>query len=210
MDHWSIFIIGFIAQIFFSARLLLQWILSEKAHKVVSPAIFWQLSILGSFLLFVYGWVRDDFAIIFGQLISYYIYIWNLNVQDNWKKINVLLRILFVALPIAAVTYMLFNWDYNVTRLFKNEDIPLTLLLYGSLGQLIFTLRFVYQWIYSKKRGESILPQGFWIISLIGSLTIISYALFRKDPVLILGQCTGAFVYTRNLFILRKSLLRNE
>lgn len=210
MSHWSIFIIGFIAQFFFSARLLLQWILSEKAHKVVSPAIFWQLSIIGSFLLFVYGWVRDDFAIIFGQLISYYIYIWNLQVQGNWKKLNAIVRAIFMATPVATIIYMLCNWDYNFTRLFQNEDISIPLLLYGSAGQLIFTLRFVYQWLYSRKRGESILPQGFWIISLTGSLIIISYAIFRSDPVLILGQCTGAFVYTRNLFIIRKSHKTDE
>ncbi|MEG2282289.1 MAG: lipid-A-disaccharide synthase N-terminal domain-containing protein [Rikenellaceae bacterium] len=210
MSSWSIFAIGFIAQLFFSARLLLQWVLSEKAHKVVSPAIFWQLSIIGSFLLFVYGWVRDDFAIIFGQLISYYVYIWNLNIQDNWKKINKIIRFVFVITTISAIIYILSNWDYNFTRLFENENIPLTLLIYGSLGQLIFTLRFVYQWIYSLRRGESILPQGFWIISLIGSLIIISYAIYRHDPVLILGQCTGAFVYTRNLFIIRKSKLIHE
>ena len=62
-----IYVIGFLAQVFFSARILLQWILSERAKKVISPAIFWQLSIVGSYLLFVYGWLRDDFAIILGQ-----------------------------------------------------------------------------------------------------------------------------------------------
>ena len=63
-----IYVIGFLAQVFFSARILLQWILSERAKKVISPAIFWQLSIVGSYLLFVYGWLRDDFAIILGQI----------------------------------------------------------------------------------------------------------------------------------------------
>ena len=70
-----IYVIGFLAQVFFSARILLQWFLSERAKKVISPAIFWQLSIVGAYLLFVYGWLRDDFAIILGQIISYYIYI---------------------------------------------------------------------------------------------------------------------------------------
>ena len=65
-----IYVIGFLAQVFFSARILLQWILSERAKKVISPAIFWQLSIVGSYLLFVYGWLRDDFAIILGQIIT--------------------------------------------------------------------------------------------------------------------------------------------
>ena len=66
-----IYIIGYLAQICFSARLLFQWILSEKAKQVVSPSIFWLLSLLGSYVLLFDGWLRDDFAIILGQLIAY-------------------------------------------------------------------------------------------------------------------------------------------
>ncbi|MDE5607274.1 MAG: lipid-A-disaccharide synthase N-terminal domain-containing protein, partial [Bacteroidales bacterium] len=69
-----LYIIGFLAQALFSARLLLQWLLSERSRQVVSPSVYWILSIAGSYLLFIYGWLRDDFAIIFGQFISYYIY----------------------------------------------------------------------------------------------------------------------------------------
>lgn len=76
-----VYSIGFLAQGFFSARMLIQWILSERAHRVMSPNAYWICSLAGSILLFVYGWLRDDFAIIFGQLISYYIYIWNLNIK---------------------------------------------------------------------------------------------------------------------------------
>ena len=82
-----IYAIGFIAQGFFSARMLIQWILSEKAKRVVSPDWYWICSLVGSILLFVYGWLRDDFAIIFGQLISYYIYIWNLNIKGVWPAV---------------------------------------------------------------------------------------------------------------------------
>lgn len=84
-----------------------------------------------------------------------------------------------------------------IDKFFFNEDIPLGLLIWGSLGQIIFTLRFVYQWIYSRKRHESVLPLGFWIISLLGSCIIVSYAVFRQDPVIILGQSTGLIVYFR-------------
>ena len=70
-----IYALGFLAQICFSARLLIQWIISEKEKQVVSPTLFWLLSLLGSYLLFFYGWLRNDFAIILGQLISYYIYL---------------------------------------------------------------------------------------------------------------------------------------
>ena len=91
-----------------------------------------------------------------------------------------------------------------ISQFFRNEDVPLWLLIYGSLGQIIFTLRFIYQWVYSRKRHESILPLGFWLISLLGSAIIVSYAIVRHDPVLILGQSTGLVVYIRNIWILKK------
>ena len=201
-----IYVIGFLAQVFFSARILLQWILSERAKKVISPAIFWQLSIVGSYLLFVYGWLRDDFAIILGQIISYYIYIWNLDKKHQWKKLPFVIRTLLLLTPVAAILYMLKDASAFVDQFFRNEKIPLWLLIYGSMGQIIFTLRFVYQWIYSKRKDESLLPIGFWVISLFGSLIIVSYAIYRRDPVLILGQSTGLIAYSRNIYLSRRAV----
>ncbi|MDE7103717.1 MAG: lipid-A-disaccharide synthase N-terminal domain-containing protein [Bacteroidales bacterium] len=60
-----LYIIGFLAQALFSARLLLQWLLSERKRQVVSHYVYWILSIAGSYLLFIYGWLRDEFASIF-------------------------------------------------------------------------------------------------------------------------------------------------
>ena len=200
-----IYVIGFLAQVFFSARILLQWILSERAKKVISPAIFWQLSIVGSYLQFVYGWLRDDFAIILGQIISYYIYIWNLDKKHQWKKLPFIIRTLLLLTPVAAILYMLKDESAFVDQFFRNEKIPLWLLIYGSMGQIIFTLRFVYQWIYSKRKDESLLPIGFWVISLLGSLIIVSYAIYRRDPVLILGQSTGLIAYSRNIYLSRRA-----
>ena len=200
-----IYVIGFLAQICFSGRLLFQWIMSEKAKQVVSPSIFWLLSLLGSYLLFFYGWLRSDFAIILGQLISYYIYIWNLDIKNEWKKIPRPIRYILIATPFMAIGYMLNELQTFIGEFFHNEDIPLWLLIWGSLGQIIFTLRFIYQWIYSRKRQESLLPLGFWLISLTGSCIIVSYALVRHDPVLILGQSTGLIVYIRNIWIMKHS-----
>ena len=200
-----IYVIGFLAQVFFSARILLQWFLSERAKKVISPAIFWQLSIVGAYLLFVYGWLRDDFAIILGQIISYYIYIWNLDKKHQWKKLPVIIRTLLLLTPVVAILYMLKDAGIFVDQFFRNEKIPLWLLVYGSMGQIIFTLRFVYQWIYSKRKDESLLPIGFWVISLFGSLIIVSYAIYRSDPVLILGQSTGLIAYSRNIYLSKRA-----
>ena len=205
-----IYVIGFLAQVCFSGRLLFQWIHSEKEKRVVSPSIFWLLSLLGSYLLFFYGWLRHDFAIILGQFISYYIYIWNLHIKRQWKPIPRPVRCLLVATPFLAIGYMLGESRMFSLQFFHNKEVPLWLLVWGSMGQIIFTLRFIYQWHYSYKRQQSLLPLGFWIISLIGSCIIVSYAVFRLDPVLLLGQSTGLFVYIRNIWIQRQASLRDS
>lgn len=79
--------------------------------------------------------------------------------------------------------------------------MPVWLLILGSAGQAVFSLRFVYQWIYSSRHGESVLPAGFWIMSLSGSALIVLYGVIRHDPVLILGQSVGFGAYARNLIL---------
>jgi len=205
-----IYIIGFLAQIFFAARTILQWILSERAKKVLSPSMYWILSILGSYLFFIYGWLRDDFAILLGQLISYYIYLWNLNEKGLWNKLHNIFKLLLIVTPILAIAFAINDAHLFIQNFLQNEKIPLWLIIFGSLGQIIFTLRFVYQWFYSMKRKESLLPLGFWIISLVGSAAIISYGLMRLDPVLILGQSFGFIAYIRNIVIHRKEYKNSE
>jgi lipid-A-disaccharide synthase-like uncharacterized protein len=200
-----VYAVGFTAQILFSARLLIQWLKSERVKTVLTPVLFWELSLLASFLLFVYGWMRDDFAIMLGQSITYFIYIRNMQLQGTWKKLSVLLRSFFLLFPAMLIWYSYHNNRIDVNLLLHNKDIPMMLLLWGSAGQIIFTFRFIYQCIYSEKRKESSLPLGFWIISLTGSIMILSYAVFRKDPVLFAGQVFGFIVYIRNIVLLVKS-----
>ena len=200
-DRWYIYALGFIAQFFFSARTIIQWYKSEKAHEVTSPSLYWICSVLGSYIFFVYGYLRDDFSIILGQFISYYIYLWNLDRKDVWNKLPFIVHIILLSTPVIAAMLMLSNIPAFVQNFFHNDEIPVWLILLGSGGQLIFTFRFIYQWFYSVRRKMSILPAGFWIISLLGSGTIITYAIIRKDPVLILGQSVGFVAYCRNLSI---------
>lgn len=201
-----IFVLGFVSQVLFFTRTLLQWVLSERARKVVSPTIYWVLSIIASYLFFIYGWLRNDFSILLGQSISYYIYIWNLNENGVWIKVpNAIKAILFFT-PLCAIGFVLKNGNYFVENFFANKDIPIWLIIFGSSGQVIFTLRFVYQWIYSMKRNESLLPLGFWLISLFGSGIIVIYGLIRYDPILIMGQSVGFIAYTRNIVLYRKEI----
>lgn len=201
-----VYILGFISQVLFFMRTLLQWVLSERAKKVLSPTIYWVLSIIASYLFCIYGWFRNDFSILLGQLISYYIYIWNLNENGVWKRINIVVQVILFLTPILAIGFVLKNGNYFVSNFLNNTKIPIWLIIWGSAGQIIFTLRFVYQWIYSIRRNESLLPVGFWIISLLGSGIIATYGIIRVDPILILGQSVGFVAYTRNIDIYRKQL----
>ncbi len=209
--HLLVFGIGMLAQAFFSARILVQWILSERSRHVVTPTAYWAFSLIGSALMFVYGICRHDFSILLGQTITYYIYIWNLHAKGHWKSIRPsLVRYLMLALPPLALFLLASNADEFLQSLFRNENIPLWLLLLGSVGQIVFALRFVYQWYYSYRRGESMLPMGFWLCSLAGASLIIIYAIIRLDPVLILGQGFGFIAYFRNIVLLRREHLPNK
>tara|TARA_R110002050_G_scaffold300803_1_gene472973 strand:- start:14903 stop:15532 length:630 start_codon:yes stop_codon:yes gene_type:complete len=202
--NYLIYGIGFIAQGLFSSRLIIQWFLSERQKKVVTPALFWVLSLLASILLFAYGYLRHDFAIMLGQCLTYFIYIRNLQLQNHWRKIHIVVRGIIYLLPGLLVVYYFNNNIIDIDRLFKNEDIPFWLLILGIISQVLFTLRFVYQWIYSEKNKESILPMGFWVLSNLGSLLIFTYAIFRRDPVLLIGHLMGISIYTRNIMLLIK------
>jgi lipid-A-disaccharide synthase-like uncharacterized protein len=205
MSHWLVYSVGFIAQILFSSRLVIQWIASEKQQKVVTPSTFWTLSLVASFLLFIYGYLRQDFAIMLGQSLTYFIYIRNLQLMGEWKKLQGFVQWLLLLTPSIIIVYYFNNNKIDVNLLFKNEDIPAWLLVLGIVSQVIFTFRFIYQWMYSEYKRASALPFGFWLLSLVGALLILIYAIFRKDPVLLVGHGLGTLIYTRNLLQIHKN-----
>lgn len=73
----------------------------------------------------------------------------------------------------------------------------------GFVGQMMFTARFLVQWLASEKQRRSVIPVMFWYFSLGGGLILFLYALYRRDPVFILGQSTGLIIYIRNLWLIR-------
>lgn len=204
MASWIVYSLGFVAQGLFSSRIFLQWIISERHKKVLTPKLFWEISLFASCLLFVYGYLRDDFAIMLGQVFTYFIYIRNIQLENEWTKFPVVIRWLIYLFPAIILVY---GFNNNVTdriNLFANEDIPLSLMILGIVSQVLFTLRFVYQWLYSEAKKESLLPLGFWLLSLVGSLLIFTYAIFRLDPVLFIGHLSGIIIYSRNIFLLKR------
>ncbi|MEM6717747.1 MAG: lipid-A-disaccharide synthase N-terminal domain-containing protein [Bacteroidota bacterium] len=203
MMTWLIYGIGGLAQLLFSARTLLQWVISERSKKVLTPALFWKLSLIASFLLFVYGYLRNDFAIMLGQVLTYFIYVRNMQLQGEWSRMHQFMRVFIIIFPLIIITIGYNNNKQDVYNLLNNEDIADWLLYLGIISQIMFTLRFVYQWIYSERKKESTLPMGFWMLSLLGASLIFVYAIFRKDPILIAGHTFGIITYIRNIMLLR-------
>ncbi len=77
-------------------------------------------------------------------------------------------------------------------------------LILGFIGQAMFTMRFIVQWIASEKKKKSVIPISFWYFSLAGGLIVLFYAIHRMDPVFILAYLPGNFIYLRNLYFIYK------
>lgn len=77
-------------------------------------------------------------------------------------------------------------------------------LVLGFLGQACFASRFLVQWLVSERAGRSVVPRAFWYLSIAGGSIVLCYAIWRRDPVFIVGQSAGLLVYLRNLILLRR------
>ena len=81
----------------------------------------------------------------------------------------------------------------------------ITWLCIGLIGQSLFMMRFIVQWIHSERHKQSLIPVSFWYFSLIGGLTVLAYGFHKADPVIILGQLPGTIVYARNLMLIKRN-----
>ena len=88
------------------------------------------------------------------------------------------------------------------------SKIEIIFLIIGFVGQGLFASRFIFQWIYSERKGESYIPIIFWYLSIFGGIGLLIYAISRSDPVIIIGQLFGIFIYLRNLILIYKN--KNE
>jgi len=90
-----------------------------------------------------------------------------------------------------------------------NVDKETIWLIIGFVGQALFSARFIVQWIKSEREKKSVFPIAFWYFSIAGGVTLSAYAIYRQDPVFIVGQLSGLFIYLRNLYFVvyeRKNL----
>ncbi len=195
-----VYLLGLTGMAIYGLRILIQWYLSEKSHVVESPGIYWVLSSIGAVILYIYGWLRKDFSIIFGESVGYYIYMWNISIMGLYKKVPRIVVIVQALFPLVILGLIVKDIPTFTQTFLRNKEVPPMLLLYGVLGQFTYEIRSVYQLVYSYKRKKSILPLGHWVLAVIGSAMIISYGLIRHDWVLAIGQFS-IFFSIRNLMI---------
>lgn len=184
----------------YGVRIVVQWYISEKSHRVESPGIYWIMSSIGAVILYIYGWLRKDFSIIFGESLSYYIYMWNISVMGLYKKVPKVIIIIQALFPVVIIALIAQDLPTFVDTFLKNEAVPRDLLWFGIMGQFIYEVRSVYQLIYSMRKKESVLPLGYWLMAVVGSLMIIAYGIIRHDWVLVAGQFAIVFS-VRNIML---------
>mgnify|MGYP002784965883 FL=1 len=201
LDDWLLYGLGFLAQSLFGARILVQWIQSEKAGRVVSPTWFWIFSLGGSSLFLIYGILRQDVIILVGQTISFYIYIRNLQLKKFWYQLPAVSRIIITVLTLVI---FLWTWYYSPSAfhgILQQLNFADSFIMIGGLGQLLLNFRYLYQWYQSERAQESVLPLGFWLISAAASVMVVIYGFYRHDPVLLVAQGMGFVVYLRNIYL---------
>ncbi|RAW03105.1 lipid-A-disaccharide synthase N-terminal domain-containing protein [Pseudochryseolinea flava] len=207
--HWY-YALGYLAQSMFGARQLVQLFQSEKQRKVVSPTLFWQLSLVGSLLTLIYGILLNSLVVVLGQILSYFIYVRNLQLKLYWQTLPRPVRVFLLLLPFMIVAWSIWQNKDTTHSLLTTTDFTDAIILIGTAGQLMLNLRFIYQWYYSEKQKVSTLPLGFWIISATASLLNIPFALYVTetkvvDLVLLTSSSLGLMVYLRNIYLHFKS-----
>ena len=195
-----VYLLGLCGMAVYGVRIVVQWYLSEKSHQVESPGIYWIMSSVGAIILYIYGWLRKDLSIIFGESLSYYIYMWNIAIMGLYKKVPRSVIVIQALFPVLILLLIFKDLPSFVDNFLHNEAVPPRLLYFGLLGQFTYEIRSVYQLVYSYRRKTSILPLGHWILAVAGALMIIAYGLIRHDWVLVIGQFAIVFSI-RNIMI---------
>jgi len=204
----AVLVLGFGAQALFGLRLIVQLVVAERKKTAITPTLFWYLSLVASFLFLVYGFLRNDLVVVLGQIVSYYIYIRNLQIKDEWRRLGIPLQLICLLAPVMLTGAWFVKGEYHEAWSAVTDNMNSPILFAGFLGQILLSFRFVYQWYFVERLRKSFLPVGFWIISVIASLLVLAYSIWHPfkgtDPVLIVAQSLGTIVYVRNMFIAGK------
>lgn len=203
--------LGILSTFAFTARFLIQWMQSEKAHRsLVSPS-FWWLSIFGNASLGVHALIQGQFFVCVVQALNGVIAARNLNLmsKNHWRLLTVVLM-LGSALAVPTLLFGIFSsddWFRIPVHAYQKNHVHVSSLwhLVGTLGVILFASRFWVQWLQSERAHQSTLEKPFWILSLTGALLSIAYFAAIRDYINLVGPLFGLIPYFRNLMLLRNS-----
>ena len=198
---------GWAGQAVFTWRILEQWLMSEKARRSVIPPAFWAWSLAGSALLLVYAFHRRDPVFVLGTLVNGLIYLRNFVIAGRGPAHAVagtgrqaMWPVLAALALFAGITVEAIGPDHGLVRF----DYAFLWLVVGFLGQVLWSGRFIVQWLVSERLGRSVLPASFFAMSLVGALLLFAYAVSRRDWVNMAAYGPNFIPYAPNLVLIRR------
>lgn len=190
---WTLF--GFVGNVLFTGRVLIQWIAAERHRKSVTPVVFWWMSLAGAVVLIIYAYGRREIPYILGLTPSLIPYIRNLRIYyapDRPPRRGA--TMIAIAVALGCIPILVF-WE--------EETVRNGWFYFGLLGNAIFGSRFFFQWVKSEASRTSHFPLAFWYLSLVGSVLLLVYAFVRGDIVFVLAFIFPAIPYVRNIMLIR-------
>ncbi|HTF87413.1 MAG TPA: lipid-A-disaccharide synthase N-terminal domain-containing protein [Planctomycetota bacterium] len=192
---------GWLGQGFFAARVIAQWLASERARRPVAPRVFWYLSCAGAVLLTAYSVLRGEVVMVPGYVVTLLIYLRNLRIESRGVERQGLSPFYLVLLGIVIATG---PYAFDLIGTHGRETASWSWLALAILGQAMWVGRFVVQWSHAERHGKSEFPTAFWWLTIAGCSLLLAYSLHRGDHVFIFGFLLSWFTPVRNLMLHHK------
>lgn len=208
------FPLGLLPSLFFTLRLLIQWFQSERAKQSVVTPLFWYLSLIGQWLLFLHFVIQVQYPFALIQATNGILSWRNLKLMSRKTTVSfrgmlwiLLGTVFFVTLIFLAQSYFLIgelDWIRTPTKPEETRVYhSLVWHIIGTCGGILFAGRFWVQWWQAEKGGGDHLAAPFWWMSLFGSVILIVYFSRTGDTINLLNYSFGMIPYARNLMLLR-------
>lgn len=205
------YVLGVPASVIFYGRFYVQWIVSEIRRKSVMPVSFWYMSSLGSLMLLVYGVVTSSALGTFSHCFNIAVY--SRNLVHIWRgkgklspAADIGVHVFVAAVILASVGVTAWTWwhVYDRASAGPSGEMQKTALWLGVgvLGQALFAMRFLVQWVATERRKKSVVPTAFWWLSLVASALMCASFTREREWVYAVGIAATMFIYARNLWLI--------
>lgn len=205
-------LIGLSGLIVFNGRFYVQWLASERRGRSVVPIAFWYMSSIGSLLLFAYAVYLRDPGGAFSQCFNIVVYTRNL--VHVWRErgkltqaLNVSAHTLAIIIVLIGVCFTVWTWrtEYHQNKALSPSDAAanwMWLAVFWGVGQGLFFLRFLIQWLVSEYKKRSVMPPLFWYLSTAAAVVQTPYYVRRRNWVFALGMVATFLIYVRNIWLI--------